>query len=58
MHAFIAGTFKGFVMKVGFLPFAPWCWGRINSSSDEPYQMYQDIGGSDIVVLQTICQGR
>ncbi len=41
---------------MGFLPFAPWCWGHIKNSSDDPYQMYEDIGGSDIVVLQTLCQ--
>lgn len=38
------------------MPFAPWCLGNVDYFSSDPYHMFHDFSGSDLVVLETLCQ--
>ncbi len=55
-QGFVSSLLIGVYVNVGALPFVPWVVSEVNPQSEYPRNMYYNYCGSDISILQAICQ--
>ena len=48
---------QGYEIRVGFIPYIPLCVADANySKAEDPRRAYSNHGGSDVMMLEIICQ--